>query len=137
MKSLLLILLFTHLASPFRQVRESAFLTEPQVLTGQFTYDAPDQVTWQYDSGLQARLPEPLLRLIAQAVNPTALSQTDDFTVEQTADTLTLTPRKPRLKKLFSQITIRFGSNGLAEQVVMTEPTGDATTITFLDMTAQ
>ena len=40
-------------------------------------------------------------------------------------------PKKKRLQKLFSMIEITLDQRGIAEQVVMTEPTGDKTTITF------
>jgi len=128
---------FSHLEAQFRQVRESRMFNEPQVLTGRFEYDVPDQVTWKYDSGVQAQLPEPMLRFIAKAVDGSYLQQSDDFIVEQSQNEVTLTPKKPRLKKLFSQIVIRFAGDGLAEQVVMTEATGDTTTIFFLNMTAR
>ena len=129
------VLAFTHLDAQFRQVRESSMLTEPQVLTGLFTYDVPDQVRWEYDSGIQAQLPEPMLRFISKAVDGSYLDNNDDFSVEQDGNQVTLIPKKNRLKRLFSTITIRFDINGLAEQVVMTEPTGDVTTITFTHMT--
>ena len=128
---------FSHLEAQFRQVRESSMLNEPQVLTGQFEYDVPDRVSWTYDSGVQAQLPESMLRFIAKAVDGSYLQQSDDFVVEQTHNAVTLTPKKPRLKKLFSRIVIRFDQNGLAEQVVMTDATGDITTITFMNMTAR
>ena len=122
---------FSHIDARFRQVRESSMFIEPQVLTGSFAFTAPDQVQWQYDSGRQATLPEPMLRFISKAVDGSYVQENEDFVVEQTANTLSLTPKKSRLKKLFSHILIRFGQNGLAEQVIMTEPAGDTTTITF------
>ncbi|MBR3648196.1 MAG: outer membrane lipoprotein carrier protein LolA [Paludibacteraceae bacterium] len=124
---------YSHIEARFRQVRESSMFVEPQVLTGSFAYTVPDRVRWQYDSGIQATLPEPMLRFITGAVDGSYAQDNDDFVVEQTADSLSLTPKKSRLKKLFSHILIRFGQNGLAEQVVMTEPAGDITTITFTD----
>lgn len=128
-------LAFTHLDARFRQVRESSMFVEPQVLTGLFSYDVPDQVRWEYDSGVQAQLPEPMLRFIAKAVDGSYLKDNDDFSVAEHDKSVTLTPKKNRLRKLFSTITIRFDADGLAEQVVMTEPTGDVTTITFMNMT--
>lgn len=125
----------SHLEAQFRQVRESSLFTEPQVLTGRFVFDAPDHVEWIYDAGYQATLPEPLKRFISSAVDGSALRQNDDFSVEQTADGITLTPKKSRVKKIFSKIMLRLDARGLAEQVVLWEPTGDVTTITFTDMT--
>ena len=106
-------------------------LAEPQVMTGRFIYDAPNQVTWTYDDGQQATLPEPILRFIGRAVNGRYLTENEDFAVTQTDKVLTLVPNKKRLQKLFSKITITLDNRGIAEQVVMTEPTGDKTTITF------
>ena len=120
-----------HLDGRFRQVRESSMFAEPQVLTGRFLFDAPDKVVWTYDSGLHATLPEPVLRFIGCAVNGTYLEDNEDFAVVQTGNSMTLTPKKKRMLKVFSQIVITLDKRGIAEQVIMTEPTGDKTTITF------
>ena len=120
-----------HLDGRFRQVRESSMLSQPQVLTGHFTFDAPNKVVWLYDSGSQASLPEPFLRFISGAVNGTYLQENEDFGVTQTDNQLVLTPKKKRLQKLFSKIEITLNASGIAEQVILTEPTGDKTTISF------
>ena len=120
-----------HLDGHFRQVRESSMLEEPQVLTGRFVFDAPDKVQWTYNSGAEATLPEPILRFIGSAVNGSYLQEDEDFAVVQTGNKWTLTPKKKRLQKLFSMIEITLNNNGIAEQVVMLESTGDKTTILF------
>ena len=120
-----------HLDGRFRQVRESSMLSDVQVMTGRFVFDAPDQVSWTYDTGLQTTLPEPFLRLIGGTVNGTYLEENEDFAVTRTEKVLTLVPKKKRLQKLFTKIEITLDQRGIAEQVVMTEPTGDKTTITF------
>lgn len=121
----------THLDATFRQVRESSMLTEAQVLTGRFTFDAPDHVVWQYDSGAQATLPAPILKFISGAVSGSLLQENEDFQVIQNESLLVLTPKRNRLRKLFDRIEIRLDKDGIAEQVVMHEPTGDTTSITF------
>ena len=121
----------THLDGRFKQVRESSMLEEPQVLTGRFTFDAPDKVVWTYDSGVQANLPEPILRFIGGAVNGTYLDNNEDFAILRTGNQLVLTPKKKRMQKVFSKIEMTMNRQGIAEQVVMTEPTGDKTTILF------
>ena len=126
-----------HLDGTFRQVRESSMLSEPQVQTGHFTFDAPNQVIWTYDSGTQATLPEQFLRFIAGAVNGSYLQENEDFAVQQTGQILKLTPKKKRLLKLFSTIEILLNDKGLAEQVVMQETSGDKTTITFIQLTSK
>ena len=46
-------------------------------------------------------------------------------------------PRLPQIReKLLARIEIHLAPSGLAEQVLMHEPTGDLTHITFTDMTA-
>ena len=121
----------THLDGHFTQVRENSMLEDSQVLTGRFVFDAPDQVVWTYDSGMQATLPEPILRFIGGAVNGSYLNENDDFAVQQTDNQLVLIPKKKRVQKVFSRIEIRLNRQGIAEQVVMQEPTGDKTTIRF------
>ena len=120
-----------HLDGRFRQVRESSMLSDVQVLTGRFVFDAPDRVSWTYDNGIKTTLPEPFLRFIGGTVNGTYLEENEDFAVSRTDKSLTLVPKKKRLQKLFSKIEITLDQRGIAEQVVMTEPTGDKTTITF------
>ena len=120
-----------HLEGRFRQVRESSMFAEPQRMSGLFTFDAPDKVVWLYDSGAQATLPEPILRFIGGAVNGSYLGDNDDFAAQQTGNQLVLTPKKKRMQKVFSKIVITLNDKGIAEQVVMTEPTGDRTTIQF------
>lgn len=126
---------FTHLEGRFRQVRESTLLSAPQVETGRLIYDAPDRVLWQYDSGSTATLPAPVLRFIGGAVNGSLLEETADFAVSRTDNVLTLTPKKPKMRKVFDRIEIRLDTRGFAEEVVMHEPTGDVTRITFSEMT--
>ena len=120
-----------HLDGRFRQVRESSMLSEEQVLTGRFVFDAPDRVSWTYDNGMNATLPEPFLRLIGGAVNGSYLEENEDFAVTRTGKVMTLVPKKKRLQRLFTKIEITLDERGIAEQVVMSEPTGDKTTITF------
>ena len=125
---------FEHLDGRFRQVRESSMLSEPQVLTGYFAYDAPDKVVWQYDSGIEATLPAPILRLISATINGTYTTENEDFSMEMTADKLVLTPKKKRLQKIFDRVEIFLAPDGVAKQVLMHEPSGDLTTIFFTEM---
>ncbi|MBO4621694.1 MAG: outer membrane lipoprotein carrier protein LolA [Paludibacteraceae bacterium] len=126
---------FTHLEGRFRQVRESSMLSSAQVETGLFVYDAPNRVEWKYDSGSAATLPAPVLRFIGGAVNGSLQEETDDFEVSRQQNELVLTPKKQKMRKVFDRIEIRLDARGIAEEVMMHEPTGDMTHITFSEMT--
>ncbi len=128
---------FAHIDGRFRQVRESALFAEPAVETGRFTFDAPDHVLWQYDSGSAADLPAPVLRFISGAVGGSLFTDNDDFAVMQTSDGFILTPKKARMSKWFDRIEVRLDARGIAEEVVMHEPSGDVTHIFFENMQAQ
>lgn len=124
-----------HIDADFRQVRSSAMLQTDQVLTGRFVFDAPDRIQWKYNGGVEARLPEQMLRFISRAVGGGFLQSDEDFEVSRQGDMLTLTPKKKQLKKMFSSIVIRFSAQtGIAEEVLMTETGGDSTTIYFTNI---
>jgi len=121
-------------SSAFRQTRVDALLDQPQVLTGKFSYQAPDRVEWKYDGGTQMQLPPQMLSFIGQAVSGKLQDSNDMFSVAWQGNTMVLTPVKKSVKKMFSSIRITFTQSGVAKTVVLEEPAGDATTIEFLSM---
>lgn len=124
-----------HIDANFRQVRSSAMLQQEQIMTGRFVFDSPDRVEWKYDGGVEAHLPEQMLRFIANAVSGGLLEPNEDFDASREGNTLVLTPKKKQMKKLFASITIRFSpKTGIAEEVVMTEAGGDTTIILFTNI---
>lgn len=120
--------------SAFRQTRVDMMLDKPQILTGKFSYTAPEMVEWKYDGGAQAQLPPQMLSFIAQAVSGQLAEDNDTFTVTWNGKTMLLTPKKKSIKKMFSCIKITFTPEGVAKTVVLEESSGDTTTIEFLSM---
>lgn len=116
----LTILLFD---ADFRQTRTAAMLEQPQVVTGHMHYAAPEEITWQYDGAETTPLPAPILNYIRSMV--AAESAVSDGWVE-------VTPLPKQVKKLFVSISILM-KNGVAHEVVLTEPNGDQTKIEFIN----
>ena len=126
-----------HIDANFSQTKQQSMLKEPQVLTGHFAYDAPSSVVWQYDKGIEARLPEQMLSFIASAVSGKYLQSNDDFQVLEKDGEVTLVPLRRQLRKLFSSVVLHLQPNTfIANQVVLYEATGDITTICFTNIKA-
>lgn len=121
-------------ASRFKQVRTSAMLQEPEIRMGSFEYVAPDSIQWVYDGIENLRLPEQMLELIRQAVSGNTDRLNDMFLTEWEDATLTLIPQKKQMKRFFSSIQIIFSPDGVAHHVILTEPTGDITSIEFINI---
>lgn len=117
---LLTILLFD---SDFRQTRTSVMLEKPQVVTGHMHYAAPDNIEWRYDGAETTSLPPQILSYIRQMV--AAESEVKDGWVE-------VAPIPKQVKRLFVSIRILM-KNGVAREVVLTEPNGDQTKIEFIN----
>lgn len=115
----------------FVQVRSSAMLLEPQELSGRLHFIAPKTVEWTYTDGASLSLPPQMLDFIAQAVSGELASGSELFSASWEGSVLTLVPLKKSLKKIFSSISLRFRSDGVAQQVLLLEPTGDSTEILF------
>lgn len=120
--------------SRFRQVRTSAMWQEPETRMGTFEYAAPDQIRWTYDGLENLQLPEQMRTLIRQAVSGRIEGINELFHTEWQEMTLTMTPRKKPMRRLFSSIQIVFSPNGVARQVILTEPSGDVTAIEFVNI---
>lgn len=119
---LLLLLTLLLFDADFRQTRTSAMLAEPQILTGHMHYAAPNELTWQYDGAEQSPLPPQLLEYIRTMV--AAESAVKDGWVE-------VSPLPKQVKRFFSSIKILM-KNGVAHEVILTEPNGDQTKIEFI-----
>lgn len=120
--------------SRFKQIRTSTMLQTPETRYGMFEYTAPDQIKWIYDGLENLQLPEQMLGLIRQAVSGNMEGINEMFFTEWEKQTLTMTPRKKQLKRFFSTIQIIFSPDGVAHQVILTEPSGDVTAIEFINI---
>lgn len=116
---LLTILLFD---ADFRQTRMSAMLEQPQVVTGHMHYAAPDDIEWRYDGAESTSLPPQILSYIRTMVAQERAES--DGWVE-------VDPLPKQVRKIFSSIRILM-KQGVAHEVVLTEPNGDQTKIEFL-----
>lgn len=118
----------------FKQVRTSSMLKEPEVRMGSFEFAAPDQIKWVYDGLENLQLPEQMLGLIRQAVSGNMDDIDNMFQTEWKDKELTMTPKKKQMKRFFASIRIKFSSDGVARQVILTEPSGDITSIEFINI---
>ncbi len=101
---------------------------------GSFEFSAPDEIRWIYDGLENLRLPDQMLALIKQAVSGRMEGAEELFQMEWNEQELTMVPRKKQMKRFFSSIRIVFAADGVARQVLLTEPTGDTTTIEFINI---
>ena len=145
----------------FTQVRQSTMLKEKQTSKGQM-YFAGKNLKWAYISpnkyalivkgdgqvliqqdgktkkadGQSGQLFKGISQIVMNSVTGAALSENSDFTVEMytLGDTWVakLTPKQPRLKKMFISIFLYFNDkHNAVTKVEMKEANGDTTTITF------
>ncbi|MBR1808107.1 MAG: outer membrane lipoprotein carrier protein LolA [Paludibacteraceae bacterium] len=121
MKTLFVILFIGLFDADFVQTRTSDLLVEPQVMTGHIRFEAPENISWQYDGKAEAKLPEPMLNYIRSLI----VSEQEHADGWQT-----ISPLPKQLRKMFSEVKILFKDN-VAVEVVLTEPTGDKTQINF------
>jgi len=117
----------------FVQTRVSMALNEPVSQKGHFQFVAPDSIDWRY-SNISAQLPEQMLSMIKQAVSGQTEQLEQLFLMSWDNNKLTLSPKKKQMQRFFSKIIIDFTSKGVAQQVLLVEPTGDTTKIEFLNM---
>lgn len=121
-------------SSRFRQVRSSALLQEPEVRMGSFEFAAPDAIRWVYDGLENLQMPDQMLAMIRQSVSGNMQDLDALFAVEWSQQQLTMIPRRKQMKRFFTSIRIVFAADGVAREVVLTEPTGDTTTIEFINI---
>ena len=148
----------------FTQMRQSTMLKEKQTSKGQM-YFAGKNLKWAYTSpnkyalivkgdgqvliqqdgktkkadGQSGQLFKGIAQIVMGSVTGTALSNSGDFTVEMytqgTQWIAKLTPKQPKLKKMFTSIHLYFNDkHNAVTKVEMKEANGDMTTITFTNM---
>lgn len=118
----------------FVQTRSIAALAEPIVQNGHFLYLYPDSVRWTYEGFDAVQLPPQMASLINLTAQSDTAALQKVFRIEQNGKELTLYPLKKQLSRIFTSMQIRLGEQGAAEQIVMTEPTGDQTRIDFTNI---
>lgn len=89
--------------------------------------------------GQSGQLFKGIAQIVMGSVTGTALSNSGDFTVEMytqgTQWVAKLTPKQPKLKKMFTSIHLYFNDkHNAVTKVEMKEANGDMTTITFTNM---
>lgn len=116
----------------FVQTRHSSLLTEDLVSKGKLTVNAPKMLVWEVTSPYKSVTQVPLDtdKRIA------AMSRKNDFTrtvyVSDKEYKIVLVPLKRDMKQLFSKIEATvLRSSGDVRKVVMTDASGDTTTIEF------
>lgn len=148
----------------FTQVRQSTMLKEKQTSKGQM-YFAGTNLKWAYTSpnkyalivkgdgqvllqqdgktkkadGQSGQLFKGIAQIVMNSVTGAALSENSDFTVEMytLGDTWVakLIPKQPKLKKMFTVITLYFNEkHNAVTKVEMKEANGDTTTISFTNL---
>lgn len=149
----------------FTQVRQSAMVKEKMTSKGKMYFsgtnlkwayttpnqyalivkDGGQQVYIQQDGktkkaeGQSAQLFKGIAQIVMGSVTGAALSENSDFTVEMytLGDTWVakLTPKQPKLKKMFTAITLYFNEkHNAVTKVEMKEANGDTTTISFTNL---
>jgi outer membrane lipoprotein carrier protein len=146
----------------FTQVRQSAMVKEKMTSKGKMYFsgtnlkwayttpnqyalivrDSGQQVYIQQDGktkkaeGQSAQLFKGIAQIVMGSVTGAALSENGDFTVEMFTQgdkwVAKLTPKQPKLKKMFTSIYLYFNDkHNAVTKVEMKEANGDTTTITF------
>ena len=148
----------------FTQVRQSAMLKEKQTSKGKmyfsgknlkWAYTSPNQyalivkadgqVYMQQDGktkkteGQSGQLFKGIAQVVMNSVTGAALTENSDFMVEMFTQGGTwvakLTPKQPKMKKMFSSIFLYFNDkHNAVTKVEMKEANGDTTTVTFSNL---
>ena len=149
----------------FTQVRQSAMVKEKMTSKGKmyfsgtnlkWAYTSPNQyalivkdggqqVYIQQDGktkkaeGQSAQLFKGIAQIVMGSVTGAALSENGDFAVEMFTQggkwVAKLTPKQPKMKKMFTAIYLYFNeSHNAVSKVEMQEANGDTTTITFTNL---
>lgn len=121
-----------------------AIMQTTQVSEGQLTYRAPDYLRWEYTSpaslvweidgkkGNVSPQVRKMVELIMRSINGEYLTTNDDFEVKQQGQVYTLTPKKREIRQFFQEIRITLNEKtGVADEVLLTEKSGDTTKIRF------
>lgn len=145
--SVLIILVISSFTARFTQTKQSEIFAEPQQSKGVLEYRQPDYMRWEYtepqplvweidgDKGNMNKQISGMLMLIKQCVKGDMEAARKSFIVEQSGDTILLTPKKRELQRLFRQVEITLNPNSeIAKQVLISEANGDQTTIRFYDV---
>ena len=148
LSSLLTILIIQSFTARFVQEKQSVLFSEPQRSEGAMVYRTPDYLRWEYtapqalvwetdgNSGNVNKQILSMLMLIKECVKGDFEAAQKSFVVEQQDETVTLTPKKRELQRLFQRIEITLNpKTSIANQVVIREANGDTTTIRFYDVT--
>ena len=154
----------TSLSANFTQEKTSSLFTDKVVQKGKLMYKSPKQLRWEYtspkamtvifnngkvllktDKGTTAN-PNKMLsemgNMIINTINGSFLSENPNFNTRYYLNksgqyVVVLKPLNKKLKAYYKSITLTLnGSTYLAEKVVLTEVSGDATTIIFTDKKA-
>lgn len=120
------------LTADFTQTRHSSLLTEDLVSKGKMDLSAPKTLVWEYVSPAAKRSEIDLTGNARYA----AMSRKADFSRTVYADKggwkICLKPLKRDLKQMFSLIEVWMDdATGEYSKVILTEASGDSTTITF------
>lgn len=154
----------TTLSANFTQEKTSVLLTDKVVQKGKLSYKSPKQLRWEYTSPKAMTViftngkvllktekgrtsnPNKMLGemgdMIINTINGSFLSENPNFNTRYYLNksgqyVVVLKPLNKKLKAYYKSITITLnGSTYLAEKVVLTEVSGDATTIIFTDKKA-
>ena len=152
------------LSANFTQEKTSALFTDKVVQKGKLMYKSPKQLRWEYTSPKAMTVifangkvllknekgttsnPNKMLGemgdMIINTINGSFLSENPNFNTRYYLNksgqyVVVLKPLNKKLKAYYKSITITLnGSTYLAEKVVLTEVSGDATTIIFTDKKA-
>lgn len=154
----------TTLSANFTQEKTSTLFTDKVVQKGKLSYKSPKQLRWEYTSPKAMTViftngkvllknekgttsnPNKMLGemgdMIINTINGSFLSENPNFNTRYYLNksgqyVVVLKPLNKKLKAYYKSITITLnGSTYLAEKVVLTEVSGDATTIIFTDKKA-
>lgn len=120
------------LTADFVQTRHSSLLAEDMVSRGKMTLNAPEILVWEYSAPSQKRSEVKL----AGNARYAAMSRKGDFSRTVLGGNgewkICLKPLKRDLKQLFSSIEVWMdAASGEYSKVILTETSGDSTTLEF------
>jgi outer membrane lipoprotein-sorting protein len=149
------------LSASFTQEKTSTLFTEKVVQKGKLNYKAPKQLRWEYTSPKAMTVifsngkvlmkneqgttsnPHKMLgemgNMIINTINGSFIKENADFNARYFKNksgqyVVVLTPVNKKIKAYYKTISITLsGSTFLADKVILTESSGDTTTITFTD----
>ena len=152
------------LTCQFTQTKQSSLLVDNAVSEGEMSYSRPKSLRWEYtspysyalvvegDSLLMTgngtastnpkanRMMKEMSSLIIGSINGEKLFDERTFSINIYEETgcyrVKMTPKRKDMQRMFQNITFLFGSDDYTvRSVVLTEKSGDATTINFENVT--